>query len=298
MSPYRPFRAVVMLGLLMATHAFVPRSSLSFTSTATLASRPSSLSVVDPQHALDLLIQGTSTLLSDADSAIDISVPPATPLAAPPEAGGISYSKVSYYTILGLYLMSFPGLWSTIKRSTKAKMKRKTFVTSGENGPPVVVKDMETGETTQRPGKSLREEAGEIMAYMKANNYEVVEAGETITFRGIVPRSLSQAFFLTFCTALGMLSLALVLQIQFQNLTLPVIGQPNWFYLALLSPYAGLYYWKAGDRVDDCTVKLSTNDEETENEIIVQGSDEELERMWRTLQWQEKGMVKVEGILG
>ena len=53
---------------------------------------------------------------------------------------------------------------------------------------------------------------------MKANNYEVVEAGETIKFRGIVQRSLSQAFFLVFCTALAFLSLGLVLQIQFQDL--------------------------------------------------------------------------------
>ena len=53
---------------------------------------------------------------------------------------------------------------------------------------------------------------------MKSNNYEVIEAGETITFRGIVERSLSQAFFLTFCTAIGFASLALVLQIQFQDL--------------------------------------------------------------------------------
>jgi len=134
---------------------------------------------------------------------------------------------------------------------------------------------------------------------MKSNNYEVVDAGETITFRGVVQRSLSQAFFLTFCTALGLLSLALVLQIQFNDLELPFLGgqQPNWFLLALLSPYAGLYYWQSGDRVDDCSVKLMTNEEETENEITVQGSEEELERMWRTLEWQEKGMVKVEPIL-
>lgn len=57
------------------------------------------------------------------------------------------------------------------------------------------------------------------MKDMKANNYEVQEAGETITFRGLVARSTSQAFFLTFCTALGMASLALVLQIQFQDLS-------------------------------------------------------------------------------
>ena len=54
---------------------------------------------------------------------------------------------------------------------------------------------------------------------MKANNYEVVEAGEVITFRGLVQKSTSQAFFLTFCTVLGMASLALVLQIQFQGMS-------------------------------------------------------------------------------
>merc|ERR1712232_347827 len=124
-----------------------------------------------------------------------------------PAPGEISYSKASYYTILALYGLSFPGLWSTIKRSTAAKMKRKTYVTAGENA---------------QDGKSLRQQAGEIMAYMKANNYEVIEAGETIKFRGVVERSLSQAFFLVFCTALAFLSLGLVLQIQFQDLELPV----------------------------------------------------------------------------
>jgi Cofactor assembly of complex C subunit B len=78
---------------------------------------------------------------------------------------------------------------------------------------------------------------------------------------------------------------------------LPVIGQPNWYLLSLLSPYAGIYYWRSGDRVDDVQVKLEANDEETQNEITVLGSEEEMERMWRTLEWTEKGMVKVEGLL-
>lgn len=133
---------------------------------------------------------------------------------------------------------------------------------------------------------------------MKANNYEVAEAGGTITFRGVVQRSMSQAFFLTFCTALGLLSLALVLQIQFVDLVIPGLGEPNWFLIALASPYAGIYYWKSGDRVDECSVKLMTNEDETENEIVVQGSEDEIERMWRTMDWTEKGMVKIEGIMG
>jgi len=197
-------------------------------------------------------------------------------------AASSTYSKASYYTTLGVYIMSFPGLWSQVKRSTKAKTKRKTYVTPGENA-----------AVASESKKDLRQTAGEIMAYMKANNYEVAQAGETITFRGIVEASKSQAFFLTFCTALGLASLALVLQIQFIDLKLP-LGL-NWFYLVLLSPYAGIYYWRSGDRVDDIQVKLSTNDEETENKIVVEGNDEEIDRMWRALNWAEKGMVRVEG---
>lgn len=71
-------------------------------------------------------------------------------VAAPPETAGISYSKASYYTVLGLYLMSFPGLWSQIKRSTKAKVKRKTYVSPGEKA--------------DEKAMSLRQQAGEIMA--------------------------------------------------------------------------------------------------------------------------------------
>ena len=66
----------------------------------------------------------------------------------------------------------------------------------------------------------MKQKKTQITTYadMKANNYEVAEAGETITFKGLVARSTSQAFFLVFCTAIGMASLALVLQIQFQDL--------------------------------------------------------------------------------
>ena len=78
---------------------------------------------------------------------------------------------------------------------------------------------------------------------------------------------------------------------------LPGIGKPNWYLLTLISPYAGIYYWSKGDRVDECSFKLETNDDETENAITVQGSEDEIERMWRQLEWQEKGMVKVPGLL-
>lgn len=37
------------------------------------------------------------------------------------EATSVGYSKFSYYTTLGLYVLSFPGLWSVVKRATKTK---------------------------------------------------------------------------------------------------------------------------------------------------------------------------------
>lgn len=89
--------------------------------------------------------------------------------------------------------------------------------------------------------------------------------------------------------------MALVLQIQFIDFKFP-FGL-NWFYTVLLSPYAGIYYWGSGDRVDDIMVKLASNDDESENEITIEGNDEEIERMWRTMEWTEKGMVRVEGAL-
>jgi len=141
---------------------------------------------------LNTVFDATASFISDAD-------PASAAISLPFKDSEItSYSKSSYYATLALYGLSFPGLWSTIKRSTKAKVKRKTYECEGEG----------TG------GRSVRTVAGEIMAYMKANNYEVADAGETITFKGLVPKSKSQAFFLTFCTALCLASLALVLQIQ------------------------------------------------------------------------------------
>ena len=100
-----------------------------------------------------------------------------------------------------------------------------------------------------------------------------------------------------YCTTCIKFLIINVIHFFLYNEALPLIGEPNWFYLCLLSPYAGIYYWQAGDRVDDIKVKLASNDEDTENEITVEGNDEELDRMWRALELREKGMVKVEGLL-
>lgn len=269
MNKFSIFLSLVGLGL---AQAFAPSSSI--------VSNPIQ------QHTNRNIVQKMTPLDFNVADAVDTASTFWTSAAdnyIPGTSGEVTYSKSSYYAILGLYLLSFPGLWSTIKRSTKAKVKRKTYVSDGPNA---------------TDGKELREQAGEIMAYMKANNYEVVDAGETITFQGVVQRSVSQACFLVFCSFIGLASLALVLSIQFNALELPLIGAPNWYLMCLLSPYAGVYYWRSGDRVDEFQIKLESNDEDTENSINVLGSEEEIERMWRAMEWQEKGMVKVPSLMG
>jgi len=272
MYRYRILTAAILSSILSTNDGFVISNNAQSSSSLTISS-----SRINNNNANTLsAIAGMSEVVDPMTSSL-------VTISSDVIQSEATYSKASYYTTLALYAASFPGLWSTVKRSTKAKVKRKTFTSLGENASP--------------NGIPMKQQAAEIMAYMKANNYEVADAGEVITFKGVVARSASQAFFLTFCTAIGLSSLALVLQIQFQNLTLPGIGAPNWFILTLLAPYAGLYYWKSGDRVDEIKVKLTSNDEETENDIVIEGNDEEIDRMWRALELTEKGMLKVEGIL-
>ena len=68
-------------------------------------------------------VAGAGVVTETASTASTVAVE-----AASSEVAQSTYSKVSYYTTLGLYVMSFPGLWSQIKRSTTAKLKRKTYI--------------------------------------------------------------------------------------------------------------------------------------------------------------------------
>jgi len=107
-------------------------------------------------------------------------------------------------------------------------------------------------------------------------------------------------------TAICFASLALVLQIQFNGDTIrgessdSFLANFNWFYLCFLSPYAGVYYWSSGDRVDEFEIKLTDEGEdggESKIEVGVLGGEEEVDRMWRSLKLREKGMVEVKGFL-
>lgn len=109
-------------------------------------------------------------------------------------AADSGYSVASYYTSLGLFVISVPGLWSLIKRSVKSKVfhlfnsmctfsfgffflscifmvnfwmqiVQKTFLKEG----------IEEGK------KAANQVAGEILSFFTRNNFAVLDRGETIT---------------------------------------------------------------------------------------------------------------------
>ncbi|KAE8665691.1 Cofactor assembly of complex C isoform 2 [Hibiscus syriacus] len=182
------------------------------------------------------------------------------------------YSLSSYYTSLGLFVISVPGLWSLIKRSVKSKIVQKTFV----------------GEGAEE--KAPNQVAAEILSFFTRSNFVVTDRGETITFEGMMVPSRGQAALLTFCTCISLASVALVLTITF-----PDVGN-NWFWITVLSPLAGAYYWKRASRNEQIKVKMLVADDGTVSEVVVQGDDQQVDQMRKELKLSEKGMVYVKGL--
>ncbi|KAH0923866.1 hypothetical protein HID58_023884, partial [Brassica napus] len=109
-------------------------------------------------------------------------------------------------------------------------------------------------------------------------------------FEGTMVPSRGQAALLTFCTCISLASVGLVLTI-----TLPDFGN-NWFFITILSPLAGAYYWKKASRKEEIKVKMMVGENGKLNEVVVQGDDVQVEEMRKELQFSEKGMVYVKGL--
>ena len=200
----------------------------------------------------------------------------------PAMAADDGFSSASYYTTLALYVLAFPGIYSLVKRSTKSKVVQKTYEVAGPAAP---------------AGRPTRELAGDILAFFQANNYKVKDRGDVIIFEGVQAPLAGRASFLTFCVFVAMVSLSLVLTILEQS----VLGEGQglgsiWYASALVSPVAGKYYLDNAERTEIVKVKLVTNDDESSTEVVVEGDDEEVERFQRTLDLNEKGMVRVKGL--
>lgn len=221
-----------------------------------------------------------------ADSVV-AAIPDATAVAAAAAdtvvAAGPGYSQASYYTVLALYVLSFPGIYSLVKRSVKSKVVKKTYELPGP---------------AAAGGRVTREVAADVVSYFQANNYKIKDAGQAIIFEGVQAPLAGRAAFLTFCTFIAIGSLALVLTIVEQQ----VFGLGNglgniWYLSTLVSPIAGKYYLDNAERSEEVSVKLVTEDDESITDLTIMGDDEEVERFQKTLDLREKGMVYVKGLL-
>lgn len=194
-----------------------------------------------------------------------------------------SVSQASYYTTLALFILSFPGVYSLIKRSVKAKVVRKTYEVLGPGS---------------EGGRPTRELAGDIVAFFQANNYKIKDAGEVITFEGLQSPVRGRAAFLTFVAFMSLGAFALVLSIAEQGVFGEGNGLGNLWYLSLLaSPLAGKFYNDNAERTDEITVKISVEEDETTAEVVVQGNDEEVDRLRSALDLREKDMIYIKGLL-
>ena len=125
-----------------------------------------------------------ATVLTPLFITAGMGLPPPSLAAELPAA----MSKGSYYVTLGLFVMTAPGLWSLIKRSTKSKIRRRTYSVPGP------------AETNSMP---LDDRAKEIVRYFLSYNYQVKSMSDVISFVGNFQSSLGQALQLVLYSFFG-----------------------------------------------------------------------------------------------
>jgi len=111
---------------------------------------------------------------------------------------------------------------------------------------------------------------------------------EQVTLEGFVQPSWFLAIFLSFLAGSGLLCIALVLFLSFSELSY----RPVFFSLTLLTPLAGIFYWKKAGRVEQVSVKLETPDsastEAPTSLITVKAHRDELIQLQQALPVQRK----------
>ena len=159
------------------------------------------------------------------------------------------------------------GLVFFIRASTKDRIEVMQFASSQAAEP--LQKDVMSyfQKRAYRPIEAEEESAA-------AATRETVEAGsETITVAGMVSPSVFLAVFLSTLAAIGFACLALVVATLF----------PGWgkllFGLVVLSPLAGVFYWKKSSRPEQVSFKVesaSSREEGVVSTLTVKGHRDEL----------------------
>lgn len=134
--------------------------------------------------------------------------------------------------------------------------------------------------TSEQSEESL---LSQLKQYFGQRAYQVVGIDSTqnqVTFEGVVRPSLFLAVFLTLLAATGMLCLVLVLSFAL------AVESKLWLGLLLLSPLAGVFYWRGAGRLERVSLKVepvSTEQSAAKSAITVKAHRDELAELQRVL---------------
>lgn len=126
----------------------------------------------------------------------------------------------------------------------------------------------------------------QLQQYFGQRSYRVAAIDATqnqVTFEGVVRPSVFLAIFLTLLASIGMLCFALVL-----SMVLPD-GSNYWLGLMLLSPLAGVFYWKGANRLEQVSLKVETPSDVAQSVITVRAHRDEVAEMQRLLGLKAEG---------
>jgi Flp pilus assembly protein TadB len=122
----------------------------------------------------------------------------------------------------------------------------------------------------------------QLQQYLQQRSYQVAKVDaehNQVTFEGVVRPSVFLAIFLTLLAAVGILCLTLVLSLLFPSLSAIFV------WLVLLSPGAGVFYWKRARRLEQVSLKVEATSENlhSPSEITVIAHRDELLELQRAL---------------
>lgn len=120
----------------------------------------------------------------------------------------------------------------------------------------------------------------QLQQYFAERSYRVVKVdaqANQVVFAGVVRPSLFLTVFLTLLAAIGILCLALVLSVLLPQLSAFSL------WLVLLSPAAGIFYWKKAERSEVVSLKLAQSETQVHCQIIVTAHRDELAQLQQAL---------------
>ena len=124
----------------------------------------------------------------------------------------------------------------------------------------------------------------QLQQYFAHRSYRVAKVDpeqNQVTFEGFVRPSVFLAIFLTLLAAVGILCLALVWSVLFPSLS------TIFLLLVLLSPAAGIFYWKKAARIEQVSLKVEASKSEkphSPSQITVIAHRDEVIELQRSLQ--------------